>query len=142
MVRLKVEEIRVVRANQSPSHLAHHSYTVNHSTGSIPSYFHRLWSVLAGRRGHRSWDDRALHAAQARVFVTAGATPSVTAIQVGARDWTVRVVAPADWSTRLAHRALVTYRGKPSILLEERGGLQWVLVRPHALRNGWAVVVV
>mgnify|MGYP001601634453 CR=1 FL=1 len=133
----------MVRANQSPSHLAYDSGTTKRSTLSIPAYFHRLWLITVGPRGRCSSSDaRALRSARARVFVTAGVTPSVTVFQVGARDWTVRIVAPADWVTRLGPRALVTYRGKPSILLEERGGLQWVLVRPHALRNGWAVVVV
>ena len=142
MVRLKVEEIPVVRADQSPPHLAYDSGTVKRNTLSIPSYFHRLWLITVGPRGRCSSSDaRALRSAQARVFVTAGHPPSVTVVQVGARDWTVRVVAPADWVTRLGPRALVTYRGKPSILLEERDGLQWVLVRPRVLVNAWAVVV-
>lgn len=118
---------------------------------SIPRLFHALWRVRPGRaareRHGRERDVRA------RVLAYVG-PPDVFVVQVTAREWSIRITAPACWEQHVLAAGLAVVpdprTGKPGLVLDwkefqDLGGNRWrqcwVLRRPHDQRNRWVVVL-
>ncbi len=124
---------------------------IGHGELSIPRLWRSLWRILPGRRARQRDGDRR-RSVRCKVLVYSG-RPDVLVTQPAAREWVVRVTAPADWKERVRALGLAVLpdrrTGRPGLVLgwrpaaEGPGGAgwieAWVLRRERATWNRWIV---